>query len=50
MIPGDSAIFSSFDPFGEVEDSIAQGNVELWDLSIINDKSLKGLLECSFVM
>ena len=50
VITGDSAIFQPFDPFGRTEDFIVQGNVELGNLSIVDNKVLRGLLKSGFVM
>ena len=35
VISGDPSIIQPFDPFGWVEDSIAKGNVEVGDLSVV---------------
>ena len=50
MVSGDPAVFLSFDPFGGAEDSIAQRNVEVGDLSIVNDKAFRSFLEIGFVV
>ena len=50
MEAGDSPILSPLDPLGRVEDSIAQGNVELWGLAIVDNISLGGLLKGVFVV
>jgi hypothetical protein len=50
MVSGDSAVFHSFDPFGGAEDSIAQGNVEVGNLSVVDDKALRSFLKAGFVV
>ena len=50
MISSNSAIFQSLNPFGRAEDSIIQGNVEVGNLSIIDDVALEGLLEVILVV
>jgi hypothetical protein len=50
MEAGNSAVVQLLDPFGGMVDSIAQGNVELGDLSLIDDVAIRGLLELVFVV
>ena len=50
MVSGDSAVLESFDPFGQAEDSVAQGNVELGNLPIIGDVALGGSLKLVFIV
>ena len=50
MIAGNSTVFWPLDPFGGAEDFIAQGNVELWDLAVVNDESLGGLFKGGFIV
>jgi hypothetical protein len=45
-----STIFSSLDPLGGAEDSITQGNVELWVLPVVDNESLKGFFKGLFIM
>ena len=50
MVAGHSTIFKPLDPFGRAEDSITQGNVEVGDLSAVDDEALRSFLEAGFVM
>jgi hypothetical protein len=45
MVTGNSAIFQPFDPFGRVEDSITDGDVEVRYLPIILDITIGGSIK-----
>ena len=47
---GNSPVFSPLDPFGGVKNSVAQWDVKLWDLPIVDDESLGGFFEGSLVV
>ena len=50
MVSSNSSIFQLFDPFGQAEDSIAKGNVEMGDLSVIFFIAFGRSVECVFVV
>ena len=50
VVPGDPPVFQLFDPFGWAEDSIAKGNVEVGNLSVILNVSVKGSFEYVFIV
>jgi hypothetical protein len=45
VIPGDSSIIQLFDPLGWAEDPIAEGNVEVGDLSVVLLVAVGGLFK-----
>ena len=47
---GDSAVFQPLDPFSRAEDSIAQGNVELGNLPVVDDVSFQGSFKLVLVV
>ena len=50
MVAGNLAIFQPFDPFGGVEDSIADGDVEVGYLPIILDITVRGSVKCVLIV
>jgi hypothetical protein len=50
MIPHNPPIFSPLDLLGRAEYPIAQGDVELGNLSVIDDKSFWGFFESCFIV
>ena len=50
MITGDPAIFQPLDPFGRAVDSIAQGDVEVGDVSLVGNVAIRGSFELIFIV
>jgi hypothetical protein len=50
MEAGNSSVVQPLDPFGRAVGSVTQRDVELGNLSVIDDIPIRGLLELVFVM
>ena len=50
MEASNSSIIQPFDPFGRMVDSVAQGDVELGNLAIIDNISIRGPFKLVFVV
>ena len=50
MVSSNSSIFQLFDPFGQAEDSIAKGNVEVGYVPVILNVSIRGSFEYVLVV
>ena len=50
MEAGNSAVVQPLDPFGGTVDSVAQGNVELGNLPIVDDVAIGGLFKLVFIV